>query len=95
MFRQLLHNGYLYRKVTPQMRHGKLLVQMGALSPKDLWWGVKNQVLEIIYSLFSWEQGSFAFYESDEQLRGDARRERLRLKRRRDQKRTPGRRSCG
>jgi hypothetical protein len=56
------------RKVTPQMRHGKLLVQMGALSPKDLWWGVKNQVLEIIYSLFEWKDGFFAFYESAEEL---------------------------
>ena len=49
------------RRVTPQLRHGKLLVQMGALSPKDLWWGVKNQALEIIYSLFSWSSGSFDF----------------------------------
>jgi predicted transcriptional regulator len=56
------------RRVTPQMRHGKLLVQMGALSPKDLWWGVKNQVLEIMYSLFGWTDGSFSFYESAEEL---------------------------
>ena len=32
---------------------------MGAISPKDLWWGVKNQVLEIIYSLFGWEDGQY------------------------------------
>lgn len=56
------------RRVTAQMRHGKLLVQMGALSPKDLWWGVKNQVLEIIYSLFGWRDGEFAFYETAEEL---------------------------
>jgi hypothetical protein len=56
------------RRVTPQLRHGKLLVQMGALSPKDLWWGVKNHVLEVIYSLFGWKDGEFAFYESDEEL---------------------------
>jgi len=56
------------RRVTPQMRHGKVLVQMGAISPKDLWWGVKNQVLEIIYSLFGWKTGEFAFYESAEEL---------------------------
>lgn len=43
------------RRVAPHVRHGKVLVQMGALSPKDLWWGVKNQVLEIIYSLFGWK----------------------------------------
>jgi len=56
------------RRVTPQLRHGKILVQMGALSPKDLWWGVKNQVLEIIYSLFGWKDGEFAFYDSAEEL---------------------------
>jgi len=56
------------RRVTPQLRHGKILVQMGALSPKDLWWGVKNQVLEIIYSLFGWKDGEFAFYNLDEEL---------------------------
>ena len=56
------------RRVTPTLRHGKLLVQMGAISPKDLWWGVKNQVLEIIYSLFGWKDGSFEFYDSAEDL---------------------------
>lgn len=56
------------RRVTPQLRHGKLLVQMGAISPKDLWWGVKNQVLEIIYSLFGWKDGEFSFYNSAEEL---------------------------
>jgi hypothetical protein len=49
------------RRVTANTRHGKLLVQMGAISPKDLWWGVKNQALEILYSLFSWKDGSFVF----------------------------------
>lgn len=56
------------RRVTPQTRHGKLLVQMGAISPKDLWWGVKNQVLEIIYSLIGWKDGEFAFYESTDEI---------------------------
>lgn len=56
------------RRVTPQLRHGKLLVQMGAISPKDLWWGVKNQALDIIYSLFYWEGGTFAFTETMEEI---------------------------
>jgi len=56
------------RRVTPQLRHGKLLVQMGAISPKDLWWGVKNQALDIIYSLFYWEGGTFAFTETTEEI---------------------------
>ncbi|HVR39744.1 MAG TPA: DUF4388 domain-containing protein [Thermoanaerobaculia bacterium] len=72
----LLRNGKItqqqyeesHRRVTPQMRHGKVLVQMGALSPKDLWWGVKNQVLEIIYSLFSWKDGSFSFFDTADDI---------------------------
>ena len=56
------------RRVTPQLRHGKILVQMGAISPKDLWWGVKNQVLEIIYSIMGWKDGEFAFHASTDEL---------------------------
>lgn len=56
------------KRVGPNMRHGKVLVQMGAISPNDLWWGVKNQALEIIYSLFSWHEGSFALIEAAEEM---------------------------
>jgi uncharacterized protein DUF4388 len=56
------------KRITPQMRHGKVLVQMGAISPKDLWHGVRNQALEIIYSLFHWKDGKFAFYEAGEEM---------------------------
>src|SRR5712692_7795367 len=45
------------RRVGPNVRHGKALVQMGAISPNDLWWGLKNQALETIYSLFTWSEG--------------------------------------
>lgn len=55
-------------KVNASTRHGKVLVQMGIISPKDLWWGVKNQILEVIYSLFEWKEGSFAFYETSEEV---------------------------
>ncbi len=55
-------------RITPTMRHGKVLVQMGAISPKDLWLGVKNQALEIIYSLFHWKEGKFAFYDAAEEM---------------------------
>jgi hypothetical protein len=57
-------------RITPGMRHGKVLVQMGAISPKDLWWGVKNQVLDIIYSVFEWKDGLFAFFEVAEEMTG-------------------------
>jgi len=56
------------QRVGPNMRHGKALVQMGAISPNDLWWGLKNQALEIIYSLFAWTEGSFNFVEAGEEV---------------------------
>ena len=59
------------KRVSATTRHGKLLVQMGAISPKDLWWGVKNQALEIIYSLFEWTDGSFDFSETVEEMAGE------------------------
>ncbi|HYS55838.1 MAG TPA: DUF4388 domain-containing protein [Thermoanaerobaculia bacterium] len=55
-------------RVGPHVRHGKALVQMGAISPNDLWWGLNNQALEIIYSLFNWTEGSFAFLEASEEV---------------------------
>jgi hypothetical protein len=56
------------QRVGPNQRHGKVLVQIGAISPNDLWWGLKNQALEIIYSLFNWNEGSFAFVEASEEV---------------------------
>ena len=50
--------------VTPTRRLGRVLVEMGHLSPNELWAAVQEQVLEIIYSLFSWSQGYFTFHES-------------------------------
>ena len=52
--------------VEPGKRQGKVLVQMGVLTPKELWWAVKNQVLEIIYSTFALRDGYFTFEESEE-----------------------------
>jgi hypothetical protein len=45
-------------------RQGKVLVEMGAITPKDLWEGVQAQVQEIVYSIFLWEEGQFHFEES-------------------------------
>ncbi len=46
-------------------RLGKALVESGVLSPKDLWWAIEQQVREIVWSLFSWEDGYFHFEEND------------------------------
>ena len=56
------------KRLTPGMRHGKLLVQMGHISPKDLWWGVRNHVLEVIYGLFSWHEGAFELLERETEI---------------------------
>ncbi len=52
------------KAITKGKRQGKVLVEMGALSPKDLWEGVQTQVREIILSIFLWEDGQFHFEES-------------------------------
>ena len=45
-------------------RQGAILVELGYLTPKDLFWGVKFQVKEIIHSMFQIEEGEYEFNES-------------------------------
>jgi len=52
------------RQLSGGKRQGRVLVEMGALSPKDLWEGVQFQIREIVYSLFQWEDGQFHFEAS-------------------------------
>jgi tetratricopeptide (TPR) repeat protein len=46
-------------------RQGAILVELGYLTPKDLFWGVKYQVKEIIHSLFSLHEAKYEFIEGD------------------------------
>lgn len=46
-------------------RQGAILVELGYLTPKDLFWGVKYQVTEIIYSLFQFEDADYEFDGSE------------------------------
>jgi hypothetical protein len=46
-------------------RQGTILVELGYLSQRDLFWGVKYQVKEIICSLFELENGTYAFEEGE------------------------------
>ena len=48
---------------TTNKRQGAILVELGYLKPKDLFWGVKYQVKEIIYSLFPLDIGEYKFLE--------------------------------
>jgi Domain of unknown function (DUF4388) len=51
------------RRITPDTRHGKVLVRLGYITTEQLWWAVKSQVLEIVYGLFHWTSGFFEFLE--------------------------------
>jgi hypothetical protein len=50
-------------KIDETTRHGKVLVRMGFITAEQLHWAVKQQVLEIVYSLFHWRSGMFEFIE--------------------------------
>lgn len=50
-------------KIDESTRHGKVMVRMGFISADQLLWAVKQQVLEIVYSLFHWRTGMFEFVE--------------------------------
>lgn len=51
------------RAIKAGKRQGTLLVESGAIKAKDLVDNVTEQVQEIIYSVFQWEEGSFEFQE--------------------------------
>lgn len=51
------------RRFAPGVRFGKVLVERGYLTPRELWNGVKHQVEEIVRSLFSHTVGSVHFWE--------------------------------
>jgi len=42
-------------------RHGNSLVEMGVLSPRDLFIAVHEQIEEIIWPVFGWESGTVSF----------------------------------
>lgn len=49
----------------PLTRFGKIVVELGFLTPRDLWNGVKTQVEEIVRSLFGYTAGCLHFWEGD------------------------------
>jgi tetratricopeptide (TPR) repeat protein len=52
-------------KSTKDKRQGAILVELGYLTPKDLFWGVKYQVKEIIHSMFIVEEGDYTFHDGE------------------------------
>jgi hypothetical protein len=59
---QLLEAEQVYRPPAP---FGRFLVELGFLSPRELWDGVKAQVEETVRSLFSFGAGSVLFWEGE------------------------------
>jgi hypothetical protein len=49
----------------PPGHFGRVLVERGFLSPRELWNGVKVQVEEIVRSLFSYDSGTVLFWEGE------------------------------
>lgn len=49
------------KKIVPGVRLGTILVQDGYLKASDLYHGVIDQVQEIIYNVFEWEEGEYLF----------------------------------
>lgn len=53
------------RCFSPPTRFGRILVERGFLTPRELWTGVKYQVEEIVRSLFSYPAGDLLFWEGE------------------------------
>ena len=50
---------------SPHAKFGRVLVERGFLSPRELWAGVKAQVEEIVRSLFAYGAGQVLFWEGE------------------------------
>jgi hypothetical protein len=53
------------RAYSPPDHFGKILVERGFLTPREVWNGVKAQVEEIVRSLFSYGAGTGLFWEGE------------------------------
>jgi hypothetical protein len=51
--------------MTPNRRHGEILVELGIIKRQSLNWAIKEQVKEIIMTLFNWDQGNYSFISMD------------------------------
>ena len=51
------------KRLTEGKRQGRILVEIQAITPKELWEAVRQQIKLIVYSLFDWAEGQFRFYD--------------------------------
>lgn len=45
------------------IRHGRALIEVGAISPKQLWQTIQNQIKSIASSVIPWQSGQFEFFK--------------------------------
>ncbi len=53
------------RHLVPGKRFGALLLERKLIDSSGLWWGIKYQIEEIIYSIFRLTRGSFLFFDGN------------------------------
>lgn len=53
------------RQINAEIKLGKILVDAGRITAKELFDGVRQQTLDIIYSLFGYREGKFNFFETN------------------------------
>ena len=51
------------KRLTEGKRQGRILVEIQAITPKELWEAVRQQIKLIVYSLFDWTEGQFRFFD--------------------------------
>ena len=60
-----LDRALLAQKSRAGVRFGAILVEMGAITPRELERQVKLQIEEVVFELMSWREGFFSFAERD------------------------------
>lgn len=65
--------GEVHDLVTPKKKLGAVLMERGLLTPRQLYEGIKEQILEIVYSTFHFHKGEFIFIEGKVRLKGTVR----------------------
>jgi hypothetical protein len=53
------------KRLGQNRRQGRILIDIGAITPKQLWEGVQDQIRHIVYSLFNWDRGIFLFSQGE------------------------------
>jgi hypothetical protein len=67
--------GQVHDLVGPGVKLGRVLIDHGMLTPRKLYDGLREQVLEIVFSAFHFQRGEFLFIEEPPRQKGNVRLE--------------------